>query len=321
MEGQLPLFQVSETRDDMVRIIWDTGETCYTLPFQAMNALAGHTEISRNEFNDKTYPSLSLLPCRIHPSPLMCMIKYNKEKPWVPRTTTVLQTVWDLYQTLAWFWVMEENYRLRGNKKRANSLRDHLERFTNVTRKKWEDDLATEMGAFVRKMAQNNITSPSHEDARACMMDFAQNVLWVYSTRLIHALEHCVYECVNIEQPMMRPVTRCLTRTDPIPGMTPIADKQAAADALQMAKWFQAKQANVIAQELVDDDYQLRKDKVVPRTHIDHTVIVPILERSRNDPTQVWERCIPYYTLWQYCMFFDRHLHILGKASEGFLPK
>lgn len=319
--GGLSRFQVSEARNDKVRIIWGKDETCYQLPFGALRALAGHEEISRQEFNDKVYPMLSILPCRVFPSPLMCMLTYNKEKPWVSRTTTVLQTVWDLYQVVSWFWVMEENYRVRGNKKRANQLRDVLERFMNVTRKQWEESLKADLEAFHRRMVANDVTSVSHADARACMIDFAQNCMWPYTIRLINDLERCVYDAANLEQPMMRPVQECLTSADPVPRDAPWPDQQASKDALQMQAWFQAKQSNVIAQELIDDDYQLRKDKVVPKCQIDHSVIVDLLKKWRNDPAQVWERCIPYHTLWQYCMFFDRHLHILGDASKGFLPK
>jgi hypothetical protein len=286
-----------------------------------MRALAGNEEISKREFNDKTLPSLSLIPCRCFPSPLVCMLTHNKEKPWVSRTTTVIQVTWDLYQMVAWFWVMEENYRARGNKKRSNLLRDVLERFKDVTRKQWEDDLKRDMENFLRRMAANGVTATSHADARVCMMDFAQNLLWPFSIRLIHDLERCVYDCANIEQPMTRPVQQCLTCPKPVSCATyPLADQQAAKDALQMQNWFQAKQSNVVAQELIDDDYNMRKDKVVPHMHIDHSIIVRILERSRNDPAQVWEQTIPYVTLWQYCMFFDRFTHILGDASKGFLP-
>ena len=85
-----------------------------------------------------------------------------------------------------------------------------------------------------------------------------------------------------------------------------------------MSNWFQTKQSNYVAEQSVDEHHQIRKDyKMI--LHIDHAVIMKILERSRNDPTQVWQRCIPYYTLWQYLMFLDSG-NVLGEASKGFSP-
>lgn len=313
------LFTVSPARDDMIAIRLEKDETCYSIPYGAMRALGTHKEITQESFNDRLFSGLDLLPCRVNPSPLYCMLTYNKEKPWIPRTTTILQSVWDLYQIYAWFRVMEQNYRISGNKKRAEQLRVLLDQFKDKQRPALIADFDKEMGEFYQKMLSNGIMSMAHTDARACMMDFAQNVLWKYSIRLIHDLERLCYACANLETSFQRPVEACLTSPNPVPGNAPLPDKQAATDMLQMQNWFKSKQSNIIAERSVDETYQLRKDYVM-KLHIDHEVITKIMERSRNDPTQVWERTIPYYTLWQYCMLLDVS-HILGKASEGFVPK
>lgn len=318
MEG-FKTFEEAPERSDMVRVVWHKDETCYKLPFAAMRMLSSHKEISQEEFTSKTLPALSLLPCRVRPSPVYCMLTYNKEKPWVPYTTTVIQTVWNLYQIVGWFWASEEDYRVRGNKKLANALRQVLEDFKEKQRIQMDEQLAKELETFHRRMVDNGVVAMNHPDARACMMDLAQNVLWPYTIKLVHALERCVYACANLEQPFMRPVEQCLTSSEPITAIHPLPDAQAAKDMLQMSAWFQNKQSYAIGLEAIDEHDKLRKNFVM-RLHIDHDMIAKVMQRWRNDPANVWERSIPYVTLWQYCMFLDRTTHILGKASEGFVP-
>lgn len=323
MEARVGPLKVAEKRNDFVSFVWRDGETCYKPPYTALRAFSGNEEINKGAFNQDFFTALPLLPCRVPQSPLLAMLLYNKEKPWISRFTTVLQAVWDLYQLVGWFWVMEENYRIQsGNKRRAEMLRVILEKFKSDTRKKWEGDLEADLKTFHQKMLANGVTSMRHSDARACMIDFAQNVLWPYSIRLINDLERCVYACANTEVAMSRPVEELLTPADPVnEEQFPWPDKLVMEHAQRMQNWFQTKQSNVNAQDGIDDNYEPRKDGFVPRSHIDHRVISDIMKKSRNDAREVWQRCVPFYTLWQYCMFFDRHTRILGNASEGFIPK
>ena len=80
-----------------------------------------------------------------------------------------------------------------------------MERFKTV-RKSWQDDFDKSMSEFYQKMLANQIASTLHPDARACLIDWAQNYMWPFTIRAIHNLEKTIYALASIEQPFERPV-------------------------------------------------------------------------------------------------------------------
>jgi hypothetical protein len=306
MDHQENPFKVSDQRRDRGCFNWLSNEEMERtprIPFQAAMALAKNTAITKDGLNQQLLPALDILPDRCYVSPVVAMLTYNKEKPYIPLVSTTLKVMWELQQTRLWLYSKERYYESNRDA-RGKELKKILSRYEKKDQVEWNNELAKALNTFYATMKQRNILSMNQgDDSRRCMDDFA-SLMRSFTFKHFHLLEKAIYDCMCVISG--RKDLRFIRSTETlVPLDYPYeSDEERAECTLDMRNWFQTKQSLI----------QALSEKMV--MHVNPDAICPIIDRHRKDTTQVYREFLPYYTLWQYAMLLDDD-GILGNASKG----
>lgn len=308
-------FTVAPQDGKRGRIHWESEDEMKAwprMPFNAAIALAENKALSTNQL----IPALHVVPVRCYTSPIVSMFTYDPKTPWIPLVKTTLVVIWELMQIRLWFDAKSAAL-TKSKDKRGVALGKRLQQYLNVDFPAWEKKQDTQLDTFFCAMKDQGIHSMKlGKKSQQCMDDFA-SLMKRQTYALIDILEHLVYDCgvIYAHGAKLRFVA---SSTSDVPVDYPYADeKQQAEETVNMQNFFQTKQSYLIAYDRVDQNGKM-KETHTDIIHIDHGAIFKIMNERRGDASQVYQRYIPYYTLWQYAMLLDyRGNRILGVQSKG----
>lgn len=248
-----------------------------------------------DQCNAELIPGLEVLPARCATSPWAAMLRYDERAPFVPVTTTTIRSIWDLYQMQMYYLSQAAYARSVGNHALSKGLIRIIEE-DRTESSALERDFNKAFNDFVHSLGVV-------VDRAKATQEFC-SLMWTFTIRYIHMLERRIHACCCLHSGT-KDIRCLLTPNALVPEGFPYDVAQEAKDTLDMQAWFQTKQSNGIAEQLVDPEGNPRRDVDKPVVHIDHTSIVRVMQESRNDPGVVWRRFVPWRTLWQYMLFQD----------------
>lgn len=315
-------FAVAPQDKTRGRFVWQSDEELQQWPrmsFVAAASLAENKALSKDIVSEQLLPALHVLPERCFTSPIVSMFTYDTKTPWVLLVKTTLVVLWELMQIRLWFYT-KQAVASKNKDKRGIALGRRLQQYRDMDFPAWEDAQDLALDSFFRDMKADGVVSMDAGDRAKQWMDKFATLMRKQTFSLIHILERLVYDCgvIYSNGKKLRFMPSC---TDLVPvDYLYDSEKMAANETLNMQSFFQNKQCYLVANDRLDQRGNLKPEDQRQKDiyHIEYDVICKIMNEKRADAAQVYQKYIPYYTLWQYAMLLDgRGNHILGEASRG----
>lgn len=329
-------LEVNGQRNDMVRFRWqnpDEIKRTYRPPFVTLNTFSSDKEFKEKLGHDLV-PSYPFLPMVMYTSPVVAMIEYDAERPWIHRWTTSKDSLWSLMTARLYIRLVYGETEIKRSDKKKGKAFDAVTARYNKGVSDLEEWIQLVVAARVHEpMRRAGITDMAHVEAKEALDTFAA-CLCEYTYRLVHLNEKIIYQYMRIASPPdspfhKRPLETLLTPRHPNGDTAQWSLREVRngdhilREVVSMEQWFKDKQTWALLKGKSVCIYEVFckltfatglssvGDLYDPTIHIDSDQIRPQWREGPN-----YADFVPYKTLWNYCMLLDGD-NVLGDVSRG----